>query len=359
MSHRRGAWVRYGGPIVPPEIEFAAEHYSVAILQPWETEAAAQLKALRPDITLLCYKCLSSSRSYERGPIYSSGVSHDEAEESGEHWFAHRQDGSRIEWARYPGHWQMAVWEQEYRERWCDNVADELEESVWDGVMADNDVYDDYYGVRPPIEGGRSMAELRRALDGLVPVAGARLNSIGKCLVPNIAESRREHGRWARHAAFGGGFEEVWLAYEADAYLDPGTCLDQAAEIQGPGLVILRTASDGNNEHHNFLYGLAAMWVFVGDQRSTFTATAPDGYSATPFLPQLDFDLGEALEEPRQRGNGWSRSFSQGWAAVNLNSNRRRAVTFAVSPGLRCADGTAAPQRVKLDAHRGVIYTKA
>lgn len=356
MTSHHGAWVRYGEPLTDAELDFAAGHYAVAILQPWEQAAARRLKTAQPALVVLCYKCLSSARSYEHGPIYTSGVGYDEAEESGEHWFAHRSDGTRIEWEAYRGHWQMAVWDGEYAERWCDNVADELEGSVWDGVMADNDVYDDYYGLRPPIEGARTMTDIRSSLDRLVTAAGERLNSVGKILVPNIAESRRQPGRWARHAAFGGGFEEVWLAYEADRHLDPDTCLAQAAELRGPGLKILRTASDGTDTHPNFLYGLAAMWVLVGGEDGVFTATAHDGYSAAPFIPELDADLGVPLEEPRQRGNGWSRSFSGGWAAVNLNTNPRRKVTFHVPPGLRSVDGQTAPERVTVEAHHGALF---
>ena len=136
--------MRYGDPIDDAQVEFAIANYQVAILQPWETRALHRLKEARPDMTVLMYKCLSSTRDYEPGPVYSSGVCFEEAEEAGEHWFAHRLDGSRIEWATYPRHWQMAVWEEEYQERWCDNVADELEDSLWDGVMADNDVCEDY-----------------------------------------------------------------------------------------------------------------------------------------------------------------------------------------------------------------------
>ncbi len=359
MSAHHGAWVRYGDPLSDREIEFAAEHYAVAILQPWETEGLGRLKAARPDMTVLCYKCLSSSRSYEQGPIYTSGVSYEEAEESGEHWFAHRANGERIEWATYRGHWQMAVWEDLYCERWSDNVADELEGSGWDGVMADNDVFDDYYGLRPPIEGGRTMADLRRALDRLVSIAGARLNTMDKVLVPNIAESRRERGRWARHSAYGGGFEEVWLAYGPDDYFDPQTCVAQAAELQGPGVRILRTASDGTDSHRNFLYGLAAMWVFMGAQPGAFTATSHDGYSATPFVPELDADLGEPVEEARQRGNGWSRSFTNGWAAVNLNSNRRRKVTYDLPKGLHDIGGAPVSGSLTLDPHHGAVYIRS
>jgi hypothetical protein len=130
MKRRFGAWIRYGDPLTTEEVDFAISHYAVAILQPWETEAAARMKAARPDMTVLCYKCLSSTRSYEKGPVFSSGVSHEEAEEAGEDWFAHRRDGqSRIEWGTYSGHWQMAIWNEAYRERWADNVGDELEDA--------------------------------------------------------------------------------------------------------------------------------------------------------------------------------------------------------------------------------------
>lgn len=360
MSRRPGAWVRYGNPLTDAQLAFAVEHYGVAFLQPWETDALATLKAARPDMVVLMYKCLSSTRSYESGPLYSSGVSHEEAEEAGEEWFAHRADGvTRVEWATYPRHWQMATWDEEYRERWCDNVADELEDTLWDGVMADNDVFDDYYGLRPPLEGDRTMADLRAALDVFVPQVGERLNGLGKILVPNIAESRREPGRWARHAAYGGGFEEVFLAWGPDDLFDPDTALAQAEQVAGPGLTVFRTASDGTDEHRNFRYGLAAFWVFGGGRGGAYTATAHDGYDGTPFVPELDLDLGTPVSEPVQRGNGWSREFTGGWAAVNLNAGRRRRISYTPPPGLRDASGAPVDGKVVLQPHEGVVLTRA
>lgn len=359
MTSRYGAWIRYGNPISDEQLDFAIAHYSVAFLQPWEVSALERIKSSRPDMTVLMYKCLSSTRSYEPGPVYSSGVCYGEAEEAGEHWFAHRADASsRIEWRGYPGHWQMAVWDEEYRERWCDNVSDELEGSLWDGVMADNDVYDDYYGLKPPLEGGRGLADVRDALGLLVHEAGTRLNRMGKMLVPNIAEARREPGRWQRHSSYGGGFEEVWLAYGEDDHLDPATVLAQAPQVRGPGLTIMRIASDGTNEHPNFLYGLAAFWVFGGGHGGAYTATAHDGYSVTPWIPQLDWSLGEPLEDARQRGNGWSRGFANGWAAVNTNTGLRRKITYSVPPGLHDEHGAPAPSKVTLLPHRGVVYVR-
>ena len=125
MGRHRGAWIRYGEHLNPEQVAFAADHYAVAILQPWESSAAREMKAAQPDMTLLCYKCLSSARSYEPGPVFTSGVCHDEAEESGEHWFGHH-------------------------------------------------------------------SPLRQALGSLVDDAGTSLKGVGKILVPNVAESRRE-----------------------------------------------------------------------------------------------------------------------------------------------------------------------
>ena len=95
---RFGAWIRYGGdPITRKQLEFAVQNYSVAILQPWEQDAALYLKKNAPDMVVLAYKCLSSTRSYEPGPIYSSGVSWDTAQQAlqnGKDLYARRTDGS-------------------------------------------------------------------------------------------------------------------------------------------------------------------------------------------------------------------------------------------------------------------------
>jgi hypothetical protein len=354
-----GAWIRYGDPITPEQVAFAIENYRVAILQPWEVAAAREMKLSRPDMVVLCYKCLSSTRSYEPGPIYSSGLSYVESEELGEKIFAHRLNGDRIEWNGYSGHWQMAVWDAEYRDRWCRNVVAELRDSVWDGVMADNDIFDDYYGLCPPFVEVENLAAIRAALDELIETAGHALNSVGKLLVPNIAESRRQPGRWDRHSAYGGGFEEVWLAYGPDDYLDVATVLAQGSETRGPGLTIMRVASDGTDTHQNFTYGLAAFWIFGGGNGTAVTATGHDQYSGTPFIPQLNWDLGEPVQDIHTRGNGRSRRFTNGWAGVNLNMRRNARVTFRVPPGLVDAMGRPAPSSITLMPHEGVLYMGA
>ena len=77
-------------------------------------------------------------------------------------------------------------------------VVEELRNSPFDGVMADNDVENDYYGLNLPIQGVESITTIRQHLDFLISFAGIELNKIGKILVPNIAESRL---RWANGRA--------------------------------------------------------------------------------------------------------------------------------------------------------------
>lgn len=357
MHRRFGAWIRYGNPIGADQIKFAADHYASAILQPWETEAAAQLKHARPDMTVLTYKCLSSTRSYEPGPYFTSGLSYTEAQEAGEHMFAHRRDGSRIEWDRYPGHWQMAVWEPEYRERWVANVVAEISNSCWDGVMADNDVFEDYYGLGFPLAGDQILRDLRAALNRLVKSAGQALNRAGKILVPNIAESRRERGRWRRHAAYGGGLEEVWLAWGPDQHLNTADVLAQTKCLRGPGLTLVRVASDGTDEHPNVRFGLAMFWIFGGGRDGTsFTATGHDQYSGIPHIVPLGWDLGSPTGNVRKRGHARHRSFTHGWAAANLGLGGDGAVTLPVPQSMIAESGRLAPATVTLEPRRGVIF---
>lgn len=349
-----GAWIRYGDPLLPGQLEFAAEHYRVAILQPWEAAAAEELKRRRPDMTVLCYKCLSSTRQYEPGPVYSSGVS---AAEAPEEWFATRPDGSRIEWARYPGHWQMRVDDREYQQRWVENVVGELYDSPFDGVMADNDVFEDYYGLDLPISGVADAAALRAALGELVRSAGVRLNGIGKILVPNIAESRREQGRWDAHAAFGGGFEEVWLGYSPVDLFDPVTAEAQLSQAGGPGLSILRVPTDGDDHHPNFSYGLAAFWIF-GEGRGAYSATAHDDYSRTQYVAELDWQLGDPRTAPKGRDHAWWREFDGGFAAVNFNQDGRRRRKVRIPTGMVDSEGEPAPRSVVIPPQRGVLYRR-
>ncbi|CNJ04336.1 Uncharacterised protein [Mycobacterium tuberculosis] len=382
-----GAWVRYGGkPITQQQLDFAVKNYSVAILQPWELDAARYLKKRAPQMVVLAYKCLSSTRSYEPGPIYSSGVSYPLAQSmanSGKDFFAHRLNGDRIEWKGYSKHYQMQVWNPGYRWYWVDAVVREMRDSPFDGVMADNDVENDYYDLNLPIQGVESMTKIREHLDFLVAYAGIELNKIGKILVPNIAEARLRWGKWERHSAYGGGFEEVWLGWGPNDYLTSPYAVMQGREIAngsagdvnlgatfaGLGgrsaasqkkVTILRTPlSDrkapitGTDE--NFLYGLAGFWVFGGGAFTGISATHHDAYDEIPHAPELSYDLGDPVGGIIAQKTAQTRAFTNGWAALNTGS---KDVTVKVPSGLVDAANRPVPSSFTLRAHQGVVYRR-
>lgn len=369
----RGLWVRYGGePITRAQIEFAAQHYAVALVQPREREAARQLKELNPDIVVLAYKCLSSARKYEESSPYTSGVSYAEAEKAeaqGYRWFARRLNGEKIEWSGYWGHYQMRVWDASYRSRWVQNVVAEIADSPFDGVMADNDIYGDYYGLNLPIEEADSIQVLHRGLDALIAEAGSALNAHGKILVPNIAESRRDKGKWERHSAYGGGFEEVFLGWGPQDYLDAPSSIAQIQQMapsllpspslelelqrfltgneQDKKLTLLRTATNGDILHPNFLMGLAAFWIFGGGQWSALTAGAQDEHNDTPWVDELAWDLGRPTGPIEGDQGIYSRGFENGWAAVNL--------TNETSPMMNYPGGLQPPGLFSLPPHQGML----
>ena len=386
------AWIRYGGdPITRSQLDFAIKHYSVAIIQPWEKEAAHYLKTHAPNMTVLAYKCLSSSRNYEPGPIYSSGVSYAQAQEllksRNIDLFARRKDGSLIEWNGYGGHFQMKVWNPDYRWFWTQNVVNEMRNSPFDGVMADNDVENDYYNLRLPISEANDMVTIRAGLEDLVGYAGSELNKIGKLLVPNIAEARLREGKWKRHSAYGGGFEEVWMGWDRDSFLSRSHTLLQGESIYAGAkekvtlykngvkqevapVTVLRTpqkheggtrvpSTTSSISDPNLDYALAAYWVFGAGRFTGVITTGHDSYNGTPFSPELSMDLGAPLsssDAPTSHEGVYLREFERGFAALNAGES---PVGIIVPRGLVTWDGKAAPEQVYLQPHQGVVYTKA
>ncbi|WP_257181532.1 putative glycoside hydrolase family 15 protein [Corynebacterium cystitidis] len=266
------AWIRNGGPISDEELDQALGRFRAVVLQPWECEAASRLKEADPLCTVLAYQCLSSIRDYEPGPIYTSGITPQRARELG-------TCAAVPEWAGYPGHRQQQVWNPLYQQEWVRNVVGWVARSPFDGVMADNDVFADYYGT------GIAPEVLREALTTLIVAAGTELNKHGKLLIPNIAESRRQPGRWAHHASFGGGFEEVWLGWgtaPSQRLTLPRDIQSQAETLRHPGLTIARTAG-----RDNLAFALAAAWIFAPNADVAVTATEHDGYSELPALDSV------------------------------------------------------------------------
>ncbi|WP_091107464.1 putative glycoside hydrolase [Geodermatophilus dictyosporus] len=322
---RRGFWYAIGDRPTVEEVDAAASRYGVVVLNPWETWALDRIKQRDPSVVVLVYKDLSSTRSYHTGPLPPTGVAHAEADPS---WFAVDEAGERIEWDPYPGHWQMAVWDPAYQQRWVDDVVAEVRTAGWDGVLADNDLatlgwYDSALlaGTGSPAE---TDARLRDGLDALVVRAGQALQAEGRLLVPNVSDARLTDGRWASHAAYGGAMEENFAHWGTDPYdgflwdWGPTGWVTQTEQLASPGLTVSVTRAAAGDDR-TLRYAYASVLVRGDGQDYWSPSTTPAGdYTRPESLPEMDLPLGEPTAGAVRLSSGaWTRTYASGWAAVN------------------------------------------
>jgi hypothetical protein len=360
-------WYKTSGSPTDAEITAASTRYRVVILNPWETVAAHKLKALNPTITVLAYKCLSSTRSYsgavvsgKDAAVLPTGVGYIEASSAHPDWFAVDTSGNRVQWNAYPGHWQMAVWNTGYQARWAANVAAEIGASEFDGVLADNALTrlrSSYSSAT--LAGAPTAADLRAGERGLIAAAAAKLHSVGKILVPNISEARLYAGLWNDWAVnlADGGMEENYAHWGTDPndvgdYLwDWGSDGWSAVQAQmgGNGLNLAVTRSV-DTDNRSYRYGLASFLV-GGGGKGAFEAV--DDYHKAPFRPEQSWNLGLATTGVGRVGAAYTRSFANGFAAVNPSSTA--TVTVPVPAGMTDVSGNT-PSSVTLGPLSGAIF---
>ena len=92
-------------------------------------------------------------------------------------------------------------------------IVSELTDSPFDGVMADNDVFDDYYGLDLPIQDAQSMADFRDGVSELVHAASADRSEYS--FLPHVEVVRRERVQRSRCLVAGAGVAGLLLAADA------------------------------------------------------------------------------------------------------------------------------------------------
>jgi hypothetical protein len=360
-------WYKTSGSPTDAEIVAASTRYRVVIINPWETAAAHKLKALNPTITVLAYKCLSSTRSYsgavvngKDAAVLPTGVGYVEANSAHPDWFAVDTSGARVQWSAYPGHWQMAVWNAGYQARWAANVAAEIGATEFDGVLADNALTrlrSSYSSAT--LAGAPTAADLRAGERGLIAAAAAKLHSVGKILVPNISEARLYPGLWNDWAVnlADGGMEENYAHWGTDPndpadYLydwgsDGWTAVQTQMGSNGLNLAVTRSVDTDNRSYR---YGLASFLV-GGGGRGAFEAV--DDYHKAPFRPEQSWNLGLATTGVGRVGAAYTRTFANGFAAVN--PSKSSTVTVPVPAGMTDVWGDS-PASVTLGPLSGAIF---
>ncbi|WP_246257115.1 putative glycoside hydrolase family 15 protein [Amycolatopsis anabasis] len=361
-------WYGIGDSPTAAELESAARRYRVVVLNASEIAAMRRLRELNPQITVLVYKDLSSTRNYPgavNGDVDAqwlpTGIGYYAAQREHPGWFALDVEGRRIEWRGYPRHWQMTVWDQAYQQAWAAAVTAEVVREGWDGVLADND-FNSLSHYSPAVLAGTPDAAatdrlLRDGLDAFLATAGDALAKAGKSLVPNVSETHLIPGRWTAHSRFGGAMEENFgfrddggsgalLTFQGNEWQEL-----RAQATLGESWLLLVTRTPGPREDRA---GYASAAILAGPRTCWTPAKAPS-YSEPDWSPLQDSGLGKAVETANRLPNGvWTREFTDGWVAVNPTTT---AAPVTPPAGMVTLEGTPVAQ-LDLPAADGVVLVR-
>ncbi|MGW5743412.1 putative glycoside hydrolase family 15 protein [Amycolatopsis sp. NPDC003861] len=333
-------WYGIGQPPTAQEIELAAKRYQVVVLNADQGAAMRRLHQLNPRVKVLVYKDLSSTRNYagavdsgQDAVFLPSGIGYVAAQEHHPEWFAQDVNGRRIEWQGYPKHWQMTVWNPDYQQAWTDAVVAEVKREGWDGVLADNDFNSLSHYSSAVLAGTANVTEtdrkLRDGLDAFLAKAGDALTNADKLLVPNVSETHLVPGRWTAHSRFGGAMEENFgfrenggtgglLTFRGNEFQEL-----RAQAALGESLLLLVTRTHNAREERS---GYASAALLAGP-RTCWTRATTDDYRDPEWSTLQDSGLGEAVDAASRLPNGvWSRTFTNGWVAVNPTASSQTVV---------------------------------
>jgi hypothetical protein len=361
-------WYGIGDRPTSSDLQTAAKRYDVVVLNATETTAMRDLRKLNPEIKVLVYKDLSSTRNY-RGAVYGdtdatwlpSGIGYNAAQREHPEWFALDTAGKRIEWQGYPKHWQMTVWDPAYQQAWATAVTNEVTKEGWDGILADND-FNSLSHYSPALLAGTTSAgqtdrKLRDGLDAFLTVAGTALQNAGKMFVPNVSETHLIPGRWTAHSRFNGAMEENFgfrddngsgelLTFQGNEWKE----LRAQAALGESWLLLATRVHDERQERA----GYASAALLAGPYTCWMPARSAT-YTDPEWSPLLDAGLGEAIDAASRHPTGaWTRQYTGGWVALNPTAT---PVNIAPPPGLFDLDGKAVSE-VDLPPADGVVLVK-
>ncbi|MEU4804222.1 putative glycoside hydrolase family 15 protein [Actinosynnema sp. NPDC023587] len=362
-------WYGIGEPPTYADLDLAARRYDLVVLNATETAAMRRLRRLNPKIKVLVYKDFSSTRDYHGAvvgghdaPLLPSGIGYVDAERRHPEWFALDTADRRIEWAGYPRHWQMAVWDAGYQRAWAEAVTAEVVREGWDGVLADNDFSSLKYYSKAVLKGTADTAatdrSIRDGMDRFLEVAGSALHKAGKMLIPNVSESQLTPGRWSAHSRFDGAMEENFglrgtggdgelVTFQGNEFKEL-----RAQAALGESWLLLVTKTHGHREER---VGYATAALLAGPYTCWHGARTND-YQDPDWSVYQDTDLGEAVETAnRLPGGTWTRRFTHGWVAVNPTG---KPVRVDLPAGLVGVDGTPAPPSTELAATDALVLLK-
>lgn len=321
--------------------------YQYVILNAWEYDQIAPIKAANPNAKVLVYKDISSTRSYAvkdgvDDALLPAGVGWADADANHPEWFVKLDDGSRFEWAPYPGHWQMDVSNRSYQDTWLNNVSAELSAKGWDGVMMDNTLG----SLRYYIPSGRSIPAFPTddavlgAYENLLSRVGPALTQKGLLVLPNISDVSHERwGKWMSYTS--GALQEYFSKYGegAGGYLtgDEWTWRMKWQEVtEEAKRIYIGITYAPQSDVRAMRYARASFLLYWNGGSSALIYHPGKGIDATSDEWMLD--IGTPVGGRYAVGVGWRRDYTGG--TVLVNPSPTSSLTVPLTGSYLLPDGT-------------------
>ena len=337
----------FTAPIGTNEIARAGDlsRYRYVIVNAWNHDLIAELKAKNPQIKLLVYKDMSSSRTYHcRNGVddahMTTGVGYCYASARHPDWFTTDQAGHRIEWGPYPGVFQMDVGNAAYQDAWAENVLAELRRYRWDGVAIDNaDLdHDHIYFPGKQMQEYPTQASYQAATRSFLARVGPKLKAEGFLVLPNIQShpTLATPALWADWTQFtSGGIQQYWMkwgeGYEGHFGGSYWLQLQDTFElVQRQGKLFLTGTAAPADDVRSMRWGRASFLLGWNGGRA--------GFVGGNWHPEWTIGIGTPSGPRYQVGTAWRRDFTGGTALANISDRQTQTVSLGASYLL--ADGS-------------------
>jgi hypothetical protein len=309
------------GPIDQP-----AGQYRYAILQATQYRRIAAIKRGNPQIKVLVYKDIASTRDDAGRTDLPTGVAYGYANRHHPEWFLEDTNGRRVNWAGWPHSWQMDVGSRSYQRAWARSVARELRRHGWDGVFADGISRTMQY---PWYLNGRVLAKYPGA-DDYARATTRFLRRVGPALrrrhlvVGNVNDAGLPlWRRWVRNLS---GVSKEWWT-KADASRGSGMLtgaewrfqMRLLSEAEARNKIFIALAYGPADDFEAMDYARASFLLFARGGRSAFSYAPPCGRE--PLSDRWREDLGAPRGDATRIGEAWRRDFTTGIAVVNPSSS--------------------------------------
>lgn len=306
------------------------KRYQFITANAWEHGRIAGFKAKNPDVEMLVYKCISSTRSYTDDTTPPAGIGWTYANSQHPEWFALGvNSGQRLEWPGYGGHWQMNVGNPAYQNKWAENVIAECQANGWDGIAADNaNLFP--YGEWPASTPNAST--FQAATRSFLANVGPKLRAAGIGFYPNISA----HGdtttygpsMWADWCQFtDGASREFWMKWGFDSSnifsgneWQSNRNIMEAVQALGKRFIAITYAPRTDTRIMRYCYASFLLsWNGTGPSCFVFEGMPED---QDPWNAEWTKDIGKPTAAATPVSGGWKRTYTGGTVYVNPSSSQ-------------------------------------